>query len=657
MFRAARAPRLRSMRQFAEQEIILPDGPSKGLRFRCSNQPYSGLFFDAVDSGLFSRHVATGPVQSGKTLTASVIPVMYHLFEMQETVVFGLPDMGMAMDKWKLDFLPVIERTKYREFLPTGGLGSRGGKAQLIQLGNGAALRFMSGGGGDKQRAGFTARIIAITETDGMDERGGKSDETDKISQIEARSAAFGSMARVYMESTLSLEQGRTHQEIINGSNSRIACLCPHCRGYVVLEREHLTGWQTAETEQQAHKEAHFTCTNCGVAWSDDDRRQANLASILVHRGQEPPEHEGQSIRGNIAPTRTLGFRWSAVNNLFHSQADIGQREWEAVRAVDQDNVERNMCQYVWAVPYKPDIVDMSDLSIDSIMHRTTNDPQGRVPLGVKWLTLGIDVGKWLCHWVLTGWMANGTSHIVDYGRLEVPAHDMSPEAAILLALRGFRDTIEAGWYTESMDAQRQPNLVVIDSGYQARTVYAFAIESGPRYLSSKGHGVGQQEARAYCAPKSTGAQVVWMGDHCHRVLIAASDGLPAVQLAEFDADHWKSWVHERLATPMSEPASMALFRTGPNGHMSFARHLVAEKQVEQFHPTKGRILKWEVVNKQNHFLDALAMSALAGHQMGVRVIPQTLQRSLPNAPTGTPSPQQTFQVSSPWERYQKRRR
>jgi len=47
----AKAPRLRSMRQFAEQEVVVPTGPFKGLRFRCDRQPFTALWFDEIDSG------------------------------------------------------------------------------------------------------------------------------------------------------------------------------------------------------------------------------------------------------------------------------------------------------------------------------------------------------------------------------------------------------------------------------------------------------------------------------------------------------------------------------------------------------------------------------------------------------------------------------
>ncbi len=62
----ARPRRLRSMRAFAEAEVVIPDGPFAGRRFRCDRQPYTGLWFDQVDSGRWARCVATGPTQSGE---------------------------------------------------------------------------------------------------------------------------------------------------------------------------------------------------------------------------------------------------------------------------------------------------------------------------------------------------------------------------------------------------------------------------------------------------------------------------------------------------------------------------------------------------------------------------------------------------------------
>ncbi|HBN76721.1 MAG TPA: hypothetical protein DD473_13060 [Planctomycetaceae bacterium] len=138
LLRQSKTSKVRSMRDFAEQEIIIPDGPYQGRRFDCNRQPYTRLWFEAIDTGSWDRFVATGPTQSGKTLSCFLIPLLYHLFEVGETVICGLPDMDMASDKWREDLLPVIERSKYRDLMPTKGGGSRGGKTEAIQFLNGA---------------------------------------------------------------------------------------------------------------------------------------------------------------------------------------------------------------------------------------------------------------------------------------------------------------------------------------------------------------------------------------------------------------------------------------------------------------------------------------------------------------------------------------
>lgn len=140
--------------------------------------------------------------------------------------------------------------------------------------------------GGDKSRAGFTSRVVVITETDGMDQPGATSRESDKITQPEARTRAYGSRKRIYMECTVSTEEGRTWQEYLHGTKSRIVLPCPYCRAWVSPEREHLTGWQGAESQAAARSAGAFSCPACGETWSADQRIEANRQSQLVHGEQ-----------------------------------------------------------------------------------------------------------------------------------------------------------------------------------------------------------------------------------------------------------------------------------------------------------------------------------------------------------------------------------
>jgi hypothetical protein len=70
-----------------------------------------------------------------------------------------VPSLDMVKDKWEEDLLPAIEASsRYRDLLPRRGEGSRGGNVESrVQFQNGATLRFMTGGGGDKAGPGSPA--------------------------------------------------------------------------------------------------------------------------------------------------------------------------------------------------------------------------------------------------------------------------------------------------------------------------------------------------------------------------------------------------------------------------------------------------------------------------------------------------------------------
>ena len=621
----ARPRRLRSMRDFAEQEIVIPDGPFLGRRFRCHRQPYTGLWFDAVDSGHWPRCVATGPTQSGKTLSCFVIPLLYHLFEMAETVICGLPDMDMAADKWREDILPAIEQSRFRELLPRRGGGSRGGRVESLQFGNGATLKFMSGGGSDKSRAGFTSRVVVITETDGMDQPGATSRESDKITQLEARTRAYGSRKRIYMECTVSTEEGRTWQEYQQGTRGRIVLPCPYCRSWVSPEREHLTGWQGAENQAAARDAGAFSCPACGEIWSAEDRVDANRQSRLLHGDQAIDESGG--ITGEVPASDTLGFRWSAVNNLFLSPGELAADEWRSGRAFDEENAEREMRQFVWCLPVAPAKWSESALVPHELTARIVDLPRGIVPSSAQWLTAAVDLGKYLAHWILVGWSPDAVGHIVDYGRLEVASNDLGVEKAILLALREFRDTASEGWPVGTATGQRfVPQQVWIDAGYMTPVVYAFCREAGEPFRPALGRGATQQHRQWYNRPTRTGSVVRYIGEafHCNWLLAEW------LYVAEVDADHWKSWVHQRLSTPLDSPGTMTLFQADPEVHLALAKHLTAEKKTEQFVAGKGVVVQWERLRRQNHWFDALYTACAAGHLCGVRLVDEAPKKPSP---------------------------
>jgi phage terminase large subunit GpA-like protein len=615
----ARAPQLRSMLEFATREIILPDGPHQGSRYDTDRQPYARHYLDAVDSGQWSRFAAVGPTQSGKTLTCSTIPCLYHLFEIGETVIYAVPSIDIAKDKWLGDLLPVIEASRYRTLMPRRGGGAKGSWAPALRFTNGAVLRFMTGGGQDKARAAFTSRVLVVSEADGFDERGTTSREADKFRQLEARTLAYGDRARVYLECTASIEEGRIWSEYTNGTRSRLMTPCPHCRQYTLPGRDDLHGWQDAADEVEAGELANWQCPECDGEITDEQRLEANHRAVLVHEGQEAKR--GGRIVGPMPRVRTLGFRWSAWHNAFVVASALGRAEWQAKRATDEENAEREMLQFRWALPHKPDVQGLDDLKLDTVLDRITAPDRGLVPPGTAFMTVGVDVGKYMLHWAAIAWRSNLLAHVVDYGVHEVQSRLLGVEPAIMVALRTLRDDV-FGWPDEHGELIR-PEIVCVDARWQGAAngvypVYDITEESGDAWHPCLG--MDSDEAGKYRAPTKRTTQVTRIGEGYHFSRLRA----PRVQVVAVDANHWKSFLHARLIAQSGTAGAMSIGEQQRSAHIAYAKQLTAEVQKTRFDPKRGEVVFWERVHRQNHWLDATALACVAGHIAGWRVVPDT---------------------------------
>jgi phage terminase large subunit GpA-like protein len=391
------------------------------------------------------------------------------------------------------------------------------------------------------------------------------------------------------MECTVSVEEGRTWREYQNSTKSRIVLPCPHCKDWVTPEREHLGGWQGAESQSQARAEGAFACPSCGEVWTAEQRSTANHSSRLLHEGQDLNADE--QIEGPVPATDTLGFRWSGVNNLFLSPGELAADEWRASRSPDEENAEREMRQFVWCLPIVPLEFEQSGLKAEALMDRICGPTRGIVPKATKFLTAACDLGKYLVHWVVTAWSDGAIGHVVDYGRIEVASDDLGVEQALTVALKQFRDQCTQGWQIEGVQKSKQPDQVWIDAGYMTEVVYAFCRhEPAFRYRPAIGRGAAQQHRQWYNRPTQTGSIVKHLGEVFHINLLPAEK----LYLVEVDADHWKSWVHARLSTPVGQEGAMTIFAAPPAEHLSLTKHLTAERKVEEFVAGRGTIVRWE---------------------------------------------------------------
>lgn len=619
----SRAPRRRDILQWAVEELIVPNGPADG-RFKLDTQPWMTLYLKEIAKDKYTTYALTGPAQNGKSLGGFVIPCLYHVFECREVVILGVPDGEMIADKWEKDLLPVIESSRYAKYKPSIGKGSKGGISRSIMFENGGGIRFMTAGGGDKSRSGYTARVLVVTEVDGFDLVGKTSRESSKLSQLYDRTQAFGHRRRHYLECTVSTEEGAIWQTITKGTHSGLFLPCHACGEYVQPDREHLQGWRDGKNEIDAGAKSYLVCPACQAHWNEEHRQDANRRAVLAGAGQSVTR-DGVVV-GECKVTDTFGLRVTGANNMFIDIAALGTREYKAMHSINEEDEDKSIKQKVWTIPIEPSAEAGAVLTVDGIMSRQCPLEHCQVPDDVLDITVGIDVGKHKLEYTTKAFSESGPAYTIDYGVVDVLANLMEPKQAIRQSLRILFERLRKGGDDLSPPYTRQgeiiePSICLVDSGYETETIYEACAEENFRATSeggkpwvfpSKGLGWRSDSNLSYRAPKEKSKTIRSIGDGWHVAKIRGG-----VLLVEASADTWKSRVHARWEMERDKPGAILLFREKfPKQHFKYARHQLAEMKYTDFQNGK-LITRWHKT-RENHWLDTEALANVGGDVLGI---------------------------------------
>lgn len=590
-------------------------GPCESEHFRCRTQPFAGLFLEQVElaesgDATWTDFISTGPTQSGKTTTCCLIPMMYALFELQENVIFGIPTMKLASNKWKRDIEPIIGASRYRDLLPSRGPGSQGGSGvATVFFKNGTTLRFMTAGGGREERSSETARWLIVTEADSFSETDEAGGEGRKIDQLIARTHSFGHRRRVFAECTVTEEKAFIWDTYTKKSSSSvIVSQCRSCGEWIRPERQHLLGWQEATTQIEAGRLARWMCEKCGVLFDEATRQEMVAAQRLIHRGQVIGD-DG-AVSGPVPETRTFGFRWNGFDNKLSWTTDfIAEQEHSASKSKERDLADIAMRQQTWTLPLESEGTDLIELDGDKIQQRVSRLwTKGLIPADTEIVTIGSDIGKKRIHWTLLAHRPNGCVHVADYGTEQVPHDTMEIQRAIRFAMLRISERVGQGWPVEGRPGRVLPEQIFVDSGWgdYADLVYEICRSFGVRYRAIKGFGFGQGKGFAdtsYTAPNKTSSLVKLVGSGWHLVELEEK----SFELVHIDANIFKT----RLQTSITEkdrPDSFTLFDGDNSFHDEYKRHLCSEtpRTKSKFVDGVWKVQEvWVRVGKQNHYLDS----------------------------------------------------
>jgi hypothetical protein len=282
--------------------------------------------------------------------------------------------------------------------------------------------------------------------------------------------------------------------------------------------------------------------------------------------------------------------------------------------------------------PLLPETAGLAVLSAEAIAARCNGISQGTAPVKVEHITGAIDLHDDLLFWLVIGWARDYTGFLLAYGaypqqttriftlRRANPTigsiHPGGREASIRAALfRLTSDLAGRTWPREDGTTLRTAR-VLIDSGYIPEVAHDAAQHAGYSaiLLPSRGIGVG-----AVSRPMDE-----WQlkpGERRGQNWLLTRTADRATRAIRFDANHWKTFLHTRLAVPLGDPGSLSLYGNISGEHQLLAEHLTAEVPV--LVSARGRtVQEWSMRPgvADNHWLDTGVLCAVAASEQGCQL-------------------------------------
>lgn len=270
---------------------------------------------------------------------------------------------------------------------------------------------------------------------------------------------------------------------------------------------------------------------------------------------------------------------------------------------------------------------DVEMLSADEIARKVTGYGRGVVPPDCCAITAFADVQKEHLFYCVVAWKPDFTGYIIDYGawpdqkrnyftrrdvRYKLSKTYRGDESGIMFAALTDLGKKLAGPYITADGRELSLNRWCIDGNWREREqvvkTYARQSELAPIITLTYGRGVRATEkpfSEAQRAIKwKTGPGWFWI------------DGPGPARGVVFDANLWKSRVHNALYLATESAGSIQLFKS--NQHRMIADHLCAEKPIKT--EANGRtVYEWkEKVGQDNEGLDCLVGCAIGASIIGI---------------------------------------
>ena len=437
------------MSQWAEKYRVLDESSNFSGKWSNDITPYLVGIMDAFNDPYIQEINFCKPTQVGGT-EAMLNMLGWIIMDNPSPTMIVYPSDDLAKDtsndriKPSLSKTPEIKRRFYENSSKELNLKFRGMRI------------YLRGSGSPGKLASKSIKYLFFDEIDKMD--GASRKEASPYNLAKERTRTFTYSKKIYTCSTPTLKTNYVWQIHEDADEQRKYFVpCPHCGEYItfVFKQIRFPEGKEGMTNAERAKDAVYVCQKCGCVITDRDKIK------MLRKG------EWRDVKKNcVGRPRKVSFWLNALYSRFLTWAEIAL---EFLDSKDDPEQLQNFVNSWLAEPWEDTKLKTN---ADLVLERQTESAEFVVPDWAKMLTAGVDVQENCLYWTIRAWGNYMTSQNIAHG-----------QAFSFMELEKIMN-LE---YRMQNGSPMLVSLALIDSGYNADSVYDFCVGNSDWALPSKG--------------------------------------------------------------------------------------------------------------------------------------------------------------------------
>lgn len=558
--RTLKTPEKLTVSQWAEKYRILDESSNFSGRWSNDVTPYLVGIMDAFNDPYVQEINFCKPTQVGGT-EAMLNMLGWIIMSNPSPTMIVYPSDDLAKDtsndrlKPSLTKTPEINERFYPNSSKELNLKFRGMKI------------YLRGSGSPGKLASKAIKYLFFDEIDKMD--GASKKEASPYNLAKERTRTFTYSKKIYTCSTPTLKTNYVWQIHEEADEQRQYFVpCPHCGEYITFAFKQIKfPSEEGMSNEERAEQAVYVCQECGCLITDKDKIK------MLRRGEW--RDTKKTCEGK---PRKVSFWLNALYSRFLTWKEI------AMEFLDSKEDPEKLQNFVNSWLAEPWEDTRLRTNADLMLEHQTQTKEFVVPDWAKMLTAGVDVQENCLYWTIRAWGDFLTSQNISHGQA--------------FSFTELERIMNLEYRTED-GSPMVISLALIDSGYNADSVYDFCVENSEWALPSKGSSNPMLSHYKMSTINKAGSKAYGMN------------------LVLIDTGKYK----DMIAGRMRKPSGSGSWMVYAGCDREYAEQVTSEHKVN-VRTNNGKVKQvWvqKTTHADNHYLDCEVYAMAAADLMGVR--------------------------------------